>query len=114
MQYYVIREKNTGLYFRGKGVNRWGEHFNQATIYRVKGVAEFSCKEINQRKNGEEAEIVPIQIIETSAEVAEVKHGYWFTDYARQPMVVCSNCDKSNNYNRSKYCPHCGARMDGR
>lgn len=45
---------------------------------------------------------------------AEKKRGYWFTDYARQPMVVCSNCNLSNNYNRSKYCPHCGARMDGK
>ena len=45
---------------------------------------------------------------------AEKKRGYWFTDYARQPMVVCSNCNLSNNSNRSKYCPHCGARMDGK
>ena len=45
---------------------------------------------------------------------AEKKRGYWFTDYARQPMVVCSNCNLSNNYSRSKYCPHCGARMDGK
>ena len=45
---------------------------------------------------------------------ADKKRGYWFTDYARQPMVVCSNCNLSNNSNRSKYCPHCGARMDGK
>ena len=45
---------------------------------------------------------------------AEKKRGYWFTDYARQPLVICSNCNLSNNYSRSKYCPHCGARMDGK
>lgn len=49
-----------------------------------------------------------------AADVQEVRRGYWFTDYARQPQSVCSNCNLSNGYNRTKYCPHCGARMDGR
>jgi hypothetical protein len=61
-RYYVIRNIDTGLYFRGKGVNRWGKYFNQATIYRVRGTAIHSLKEIAWR--GERAEIVPIQIIE--------------------------------------------------
>jgi hypothetical protein len=60
--YYVVRDKKTGLYFRGKGVNRWGKYFNQASIYRVRGMAESTVKEISWQ--GEEAEIVPIQIIE--------------------------------------------------
>jgi hypothetical protein len=42
--HYVIKNPDTGLYFRGKGTNRWGKYFNQASIYRVKGTAEFSCK----------------------------------------------------------------------
>ncbi len=67
-EYYVIRDKNTGLYFRGKGVNRWGKHYNQASIYRVKGSAEHTIKEISWR--GEQAEIVPIQIVETTEDVA--------------------------------------------
>jgi hypothetical protein len=61
-RYYVIRSIDTGLYFRGKGANRWGQYFNQATIYRVKGTAAHSLKEIAW--HGERAEIVPIQIIE--------------------------------------------------
>ncbi len=61
-QYYVIKNKVTGLYFRGKGVNRWGKYFNQASIYRVRGMAEHTIKEVSWR--GEEAIIVPIQIIE--------------------------------------------------
>ena len=69
-EYYVIRDKNTGLYFRGKGVNRWGKHYNQASIYRVKGSAEHTIKGISW--HGEKAEIVPIQIVETTADVAEV------------------------------------------
>ena len=46
-EYYVIKDKNTGLYFRGKGVNRWGKYFNQASIYRVKGMAEHMIEEIS-------------------------------------------------------------------
>ena len=63
VQYYVIKNPDTGLYFRGKGVNRWGKYFNQASIYKVKGSAEFSAKEITQH-NKEKAEVVPIKIIE--------------------------------------------------
>lgn len=66
-EYYVVRDKNTGLYFRGKGVNRWGKHYNQASIYRIKANAENTIKEVSWR--GEQAEIVPIQIIETTADV---------------------------------------------
>ena len=60
--YYVLRNKETGMYFRGKGANRWGKHFNQATIYRVKGTAEHSIKEVSW--HGEEAELVRIKIVE--------------------------------------------------
>ena len=44
-KYYVIKDKNTGLYFRGKGVNRWGKYFNQASIYRGK----ISHRQIKRR-----------------------------------------------------------------
>ena len=60
--YYVLRNTETGMYFRGKGVNRWGKHFNQATIYRVKGTAEHSIKEVAW--HGEKAELVRIKIVE--------------------------------------------------
>lgn len=62
MQYYVIKDKNTGLYFRGKGVNRWGKHLNQASIYRVKGMAEHTLEELSHR--GEQGVIVHITVIE--------------------------------------------------
>ena len=68
-EYYVIRDKSTGLYFRGKGANRWGKHYNQATIYRVRGTAEHSIKEIAW--HGEQAEIVPIQIFENPTDMVE-------------------------------------------
>lgn len=65
IQYYVIKNPDTGFYFRGKGVNKWGKYFNQASIYRIKGTAEFSAREINERKRpGERAEVIHIKIIE--------------------------------------------------
>ncbi len=65
IKYYVIKNPDTGLYFRGRGANRWGKYLNQASIYRVKGTADFSCKEINQyRRRGERAVVVPVKIIE--------------------------------------------------
>ena len=67
-EYYVVKNKNTGLYFRGKGVNRWGKHYNQASVYRIKANAENTIKEVSWR--GEQAEVVPIQIIEGNADVA--------------------------------------------
>ena len=64
-KYWVIKNPDTGLYFRGKGTNRWGKYFNQASIYRVKGTAEHSALEINQYKRpGERAVVIEIQITE--------------------------------------------------
>ena len=63
--YYVIKNTETGLYFRGWGVNRWCKYFDQASIYRVKGTALSSCKEINAyHRNDEKAVVVPIKITE--------------------------------------------------
>ena len=116
-EYYVVRDKNTGLYFRGKGVNRWGKYYNQASIYRIKANAENTIKEVAWR--GEQAEIVPIQIIGTTSDVVEVKRGEW---KRKDGFFVCSNCDKTKpfavirdeiHYYACGYCPKCGAKMDG-
>jgi hypothetical protein len=87
-EYYVVRDKNTGLYFRGKGVNRWGKYYNQASIYRIRANAENTIKEVSWR--GEQAEVVPIHIVETSADVVEV--------------VRCKDCDVPHN--KWTGCPH--------
>ena len=62
MNYFVIKNKQTGEYYRGNGVNKWGKYFNQASIYRVRGSAEFSLKELQMR--GDDVEIVEIYILE--------------------------------------------------
>ena len=70
VNYWVIKNPDTGLYYRGKGVNRWGKYFNQASIFRVKGTAEHSCKEINLfHRDGERAVVVPIVITELSENI---------------------------------------------
>lgn len=66
MNYYVVKDKNTGLYYRGKGVNRWGQYFNQASIYRIKAMADETVEERNRR--GDDCVIVPISITELTSE----------------------------------------------
>lgn len=111
-EYYVIKSIENGLYFRGKGANRWGKHFNQASIYRIKGMAEHSIKDIAW--HGERVEIVPIQIIENSCavEVVRCKDCRYFdepekdvcwcyqNDREMQPLDFCSYGERKDNENR--------------
>ena len=61
MQYYIIKDKNTGDYYRGKGVNRWGKFYNQASIFRILGQATESLEHIkNTRKFHNELEVDPV------------------------------------------------------
>ena len=42
-----------------------------------------------------------------------VRYGHWeWTDDPRTGDFVCSNC-LEHNIVRSRYCPNCGAKMDG-
>lgn len=75
--YYIIRNKETGFYFRGKGANRWGKYHNQASVYRMKAQAENTLGWLLQ--HGEPVEIVPIQIVENPSDIVEV--------------VRCKNCE---------------------
>jgi hypothetical protein len=63
--YWAIKNTVTGLYYRGKGTNRWGKHFNQVSIYRIRGMAQTFCEKINALNIGDErAIVVPITIAE--------------------------------------------------
>ena len=54
-----------------------------------------------------------------SADVAPIKHGRW--EHERLPstnggtyaVVRCSECKSQFPMRETKYCPNCGARMDG-
>lgn len=55
-----------------------------------------------------------------AADVVEVVHGEWIVDRAfgndvmsGEQMVICSVCGKGIFWGKQKYCPNCGAKMDG-
>ena len=57
-----------------------------------------------------------------SADVAQVRHGRWLTweeqfpgEKPRRSNNLGVFCDKCHNHadNRTDFCPHCGAKMDG-
>jgi len=49
-----------------------------------------------------------------AADVQEVKHGRWLTDRFGFERAICSICQAVFEGGDSwKYCPHCGAKMDG-
>ena len=56
-----------------------------------------------------------------AADVAEVVHGQWYMlDDCASAGVYCSACGRRVHHEefaykklKSKYCPNCGARMDG-
>ena len=63
--------------------------------------------EINQ-----EIELAP------TVDAVEVVHGQWIHHYYDSGKPIddkwyCSECAMCNNYKRTWYCPHCGAKMDG-
>jgi DNA-directed RNA polymerase subunit RPC12/RpoP len=50
-----------------------------------------------------------------TADVVEVRHGEWVkTTYPE--VHRCSHCNKPSNTSKGmpKYCPNCGAKMDGK
>ena len=59
------------------------------------------------------------EVFKNKSDYAKVKHGYWIYD-AKDEYFFCSQCELSalNNYRGlsadSEYCPHCGAKMDGK
>ena len=49
-----------------------------------------------------------------TADVVEVKHGYWI-EYSKEPHIItCSECDWGEGRANKDYklCPMCGAKMD--
>ena len=69
IKYWVIKNPDTGLYYRGKGENRWGKYYNQASIFSIRGQVEDSCNWINRcHRDGECAVIVEIKIVEVLVE----------------------------------------------
>ena len=47
-----------------------------------------------------------------TVDAVEVVHGYWL--YYSSTMQECSNCHRHTARHKFKYCPHCGAVMEGK
>lgn len=113
MTYFIIKNKTTGEYYRGKGVNKWGKFYNQASIFRIRKNAESSLDELLRR--GHDVEIIPIQITETANEVTEVHRGTWCHKYKSGNTIsegyVSSCCDMWHK-SKTDFCPYCGAIMN--
>ena len=75
-----------------------------------------------------ETGVVPLPVIRqnimdmSAADVAPVRHGRWLTTDAYPHRLYCSACYKTYAKNMKwvdelelpiKFCPECGARMDG-
>lgn len=59
------------------------------------------------------AQILEAILYTPTADVVEVKHGKWKQAYNSFPKYVCTNCNHLFNNKSFKYCPNCGAKMDG-
>ena len=46
-------------------------------------------------------------------DAVEVVHGRWIDAREYCGDYMCSNCDALYGTNKFKYCPNCGAKMDG-
>ena len=49
---------------------------------------------------------------EPSADVEPVRHGHWINDIGYAGWT-CSECGDHEGNKTDKYCPNCGAKMDG-
>lgn len=47
-----------------------------------------------------------------AADVEPVRHGKWIPYNLKECLYLCSECN-AHPRDRTKYCPNCGARMDG-
>ena len=63
----------------------------------------------------EKAKVLAYLLVSPTADVEEVKHGEWETDFCDYVCSVCgghiSDC-ALDDYSEPPYCPICGAKMD--
>lgn len=89
-------------------------------ISRTEALKDF--EENNARNpNWTPQRVKTLLLRQPAADVAEVVHGQWYMlDDCANAGVYCSDCGRRVHRDefaykklRSKYCPHCGAKMDG-
>lgn len=67
----------------------------------------------NYAADGATYDCIEAVIEAPTAEVVEVRHGEWKKVSEKYPRYVCTCCNHLYNNKEYKYCPYCGAKMDG-
>lgn len=77
----------------------------------------FDCQELPVAKHWDGHTEKDVTRLLSLADVQPVKHGRWIDKNPQDkydPRCICSVCDSVEfPLSRHKYCPNCGARMDG-
>lgn len=102
-------------------VNALLKDISETVVFSVRGDADLPTPEMR----GATKVVNRIDAAPT-ADVVEVKHGEWIADKenyickvdclkpAKQTTYKCSECGHKSGRNKGfKYCPSCGAKMDG-
>ena len=92
IKYYIIKDLDTGLYYRGKGQNRWGKYYNQASIFRNLAQAHNSVEELKRyyKSNAVAIEIEINEQTNTSFEecIKEWEKRGWTVDELKQFPII--------------------------
>lgn len=51
--------------------------------------------------------------IQPTVDIPKERHGRWIKSDKHRDRYICSECGLAEIYRRSRYCPYCGARMEG-
>jgi hypothetical protein len=68
--------------------------------------------ECKAARHGADLALFAIDDIPT-ADVVEVRHGEWTKSNPYNRFMNCSVCGFGQDHTTFKYCPNCGAKMDG-
>jgi DNA-directed RNA polymerase subunit RPC12/RpoP len=100
------------------------EYIKRTDVMKIcEGYSEH-CFSSSDAKGQDIADRILDDVVEIpTADVEEVKHGYWIEqeDMFCAVYYTCSNCrndwttiDGTPQENFMNYCPNCGAKMDGK
>ena len=84
-------------------------------MYNLAMAGAETNREINHVFKRQELFKAVRAVVNTCPTIEPVKHGYW--KFAKDVYVSCSVCGVTIllfNAENPNYCPHCGAKMDGK
>lgn len=86
----------------------------------IRALCDATAHTCNYRDCGKGCEDAQTILSIPAADVQPVRHGRWVKSEIPDEKFVCSECggacwyyDYEGEVARSRYCPNCGAKMDG-